>query len=188
MSLAIWSDFEDTSVVAASIAVIGGAPNCAELVIEENTVTFHTELVSAENVLHIVHLKEFFHDLRTESVASASRRDGELLFTRIRVRPNEIGHRTFMGYFSEPVDNLYLIEGVDGGRETAVDAEDTIINNDAESEIVEHIRESRPDGGRAVFLEAFDVETVSLSDSSRFMVSAYQLYSVWISQFEAGEE
>lgn len=61
--LAIRSDFEYTCVVTTSITVIWRAPHGAELIIKQDTVPFHAQLMCTQDVLHIVHLQELFHYL-----------------------------------------------------------------------------------------------------------------------------
>ena len=65
-----------------------------------------------------------------------------------------------------------LINGTDLGAQTTMDAENLPIDDGAEDEEVEDLGAGFPDGGVAVFLLAFFVETVNLSDLARFVVPA----------------
>lgn len=67
---------------------------------------------------------------------------------------------------AEPVDDLDLVDAVYRGRETAVNAEYPIVDDDGQSEEIEHVGEVRPDGGAAVLPDAFGVEAVCLSSLS----------------------
>lgn len=69
-----------------------------------------------------------------------------------------------------------------------MDAEDLVVDDDAEGEEVEHVREVVPDVGVAVFAIAFGVEAVGLGDATRFVVAADQVYAVGVAEFEADEE
>jgi len=44
-----------------------------------------------------------------------------------------------VGHLLLPVNGPDLVQGVDGGREAAVNAEDLVVNNGGEAEIVENL-------------------------------------------------
>lgn len=67
-----------------------------------------------------------------------------------------------MWYLSESIDDLDLINVVDGRAQPAVDTEYCVVNHNAECEKIEHIGKVLPHGGRAVFASAFQVESVRL--------------------------
>ena len=86
----------------------------------------------AEDVIHVIHLKELFHHLRTEGVSRPSRAKAEFVSFRIRIRPYEIGHRAFVWDLAKAVDDFDLVEGVDRRAEAAVNAEDGVVDDDTE--------------------------------------------------------
>lgn len=57
-----WPHFENTRRVAATITIIGCGPYRGEVFVKEGRVTFHTELVCAEDVRHVICLEEFVDD------------------------------------------------------------------------------------------------------------------------------
>lgn len=59
------------------------------------------------------------------------------------------------------VEGPDLVEGVDGGRETAVEAEDLVLDERGEGEEIEQIGEVFPHVGAAVFPEALVVEAIA---------------------------
>ncbi len=69
-----------------------------------------TELVSAENMGHVVYFEEFLDDLSTEGVARAAGREGEFVAFWVGVGPDEVGHRAFVGDFAEAVYDFYLVD------------------------------------------------------------------------------
>ena len=71
----------------------------------------------AQDVVHVVDGEELFDDLRAKGVAGAARREGELVAFGVGVGPDEVGHGAFVGDFAEAVDDLDLVDGVDGGGE-----------------------------------------------------------------------
>ena len=90
--------------------------------------------------------------------------------------------------FAETVDDLDLIDGMDGGRETAVDAENLIVDHDGEGEEIEHVRKVVPDVRVAVLARAFGVEPVRLCYATGFVVATDQMYAGGVAQLEADEE
>lgn len=62
--------------------------------------------------------------------------------------------------FSEPVDDLDLIYAVYAWAKSSMDAEDSIVNDARERQIVKHVCEMVPYGGVAVFPATFCVEAI----------------------------
>lgn len=93
-----------------------------------------------------------------------------------------------MRYLPEPIDNLDLINRVYTRAQPAVHAEDLVVDDDGEGEVVEHVCEVVPDVGVAVFARAFGVEAVGLRYAARFVVAADEVDAVWVAQFEADQE
>lgn len=65
-----------------------------------------------------------------------------------------------MWYLAEAVDNFDLIDGVYRRRETAVNTEYLIIDDDAQGEEIKHVRKIMPHIRIAVFSRAFGVEAI----------------------------
>lgn len=182
------ADLENTSLVSASVAVIGSAPHGGQPVIEHNHVPFITELVCAENVCHGVDLEELLDNLCAKRVAGSSWTERELVTIGVRIAPNQVGHGTFMWNFSEAVDDLDLIDAMDAGRQTTVDAEDLVVDDAGEGEVVEHIGEVVPNSSITVLAAALCVETVGLGNSSRLVVPADEVDAVRIAEFETNQQ
>lgn len=88
-----------------------------------------------------------------------------------------------MRYLSEAVDDFDLINRMDGRGKAAMNAEDLIVDHNAESEEIKHIGEIMPNVCVAVLSGALGVEAIRLCDTSGLMVSADQMHSLRISQF-----
>lgn len=73
---------------------------------------------------------------------------------------------------AEAVYDLDLVDGMDRGREAAVHAEDTVVDDARQRQVVEHVGEVVPDGRVAVFAAAFCVEAVGLSYAAGFVVAS----------------
>lgn len=181
------ADFQDASHITAPVAVVGGAPHRAQVVVVEDLEPLLAELVGAQDVVHLVDGEELLDDAGAERVAGAARRERELVALRVRVGPDEVGHGPFVGDLAEAVDDLDLVDGVDGGREAAVHAEDLVVDDDGEGEEVEHVGEVVPDVGVAVLAGALGVEAVGLGHASRLVVAADQVHAVRVPELEAYE-
>lgn len=64
-------------------------------------------------------------------------------------------------------------------------AENLVVDYDAEGEEIEHVREVVPDVGVSVLASAFGVEAVGLGDTAGLVVSAYEVDTFGVSEFEA---
>ena len=78
-----------------------------------------------------------------------------------------------------------VIKGIDAGGETSVQAEDLVIDQGGEGEVVEEIGEVLPYIRIAVFSETFIVEPIDLCDLAGFVVAADESHTVWVSRTEA---
>jgi hypothetical protein len=81
-----------------------------------------------------------------------------------------------------------VIKGIDAGRETSVQAEDLVIDQGGEGEVVEEIGEVLPYIRIAVFSETFIVEPIDLCDLTGFMVATEDGDALGISDFQGYEE
>lgn len=130
---------------------------------------------------------EGFRDVLTERVAGTTRRDAPATPV-VRVRPQQVAHRTLVGDLLDSVERPNVIEGINAGGETAVEAEDLVVDEGSEGEVVEEVGEVLPDVGVAVFPEALVVEAVDLSDLTRLMVAAEDGDALWVSDLEGNEK
>lgn len=111
-----------------------------------------------------------FRYVLAECVASTTRRDSPTTAV-IGVRPQEVTHGAFMRNFLDSVKGSNVVECIDAGRETSVEAEDLVVDEGGEGEVVEQIGEVLPHVCVSVFAEAFIIEAVHLSDLARFVVA-----------------
>jgi hypothetical protein len=142
----------------------------------------------AEDVCHRVDLEELLDDLGAKGVASSSWTQRELVAVGVRITPNQVGHGTFVWNFSEAVDDLDLINAMDAGRQTTVDAKDLVVNDAGEGEVVEHVGEVVPDRSVTVLAAALGVETVGLGNSSGLVVAADEVDAVGVAKFETDQQ
>ncbi len=78
------------------------------------------------------------------------------------VGPEEVAHGAVVRDLDFAVDGADLVEGVDGWREAAVHAEDGVVDERRETQIVENLRAILPHIHRAVLPKALVVEPIHL--------------------------
>lgn len=106
----------------------------------------------------------------------------------IRVRPQKIAHRSFVRDLLNTVQGSDVVKSVDTWRQTAVQAEDLIIDQSGERKVVKQVGEVLPDVGVAVFAEALVVEAVYLSDLAGLVVSSKDGYALGVSNLERDQQ
>jgi len=127
--------------------------------------------MSAGNAHEVVGMVELLRDVLSERITSTSRGDTPTASV-IRIRPQKIADRAFMRDFLNSVKLLDLIEGIDTRREPSMEAEDGVVDDGSEGEVVEQLSEVHPDIGVSVLSEALIVEAVHLGDLTDFMVTS----------------
>ena len=85
----------------------------------------------------------------------------------------------------EPPD---VVERVDAGGKTAVQAEDLVVNQGGERKIVEKVGKVLPDVGITVLAQALVIEAVYLCNLARFVVAAQNGDAVGVSDLEGDEQ
>lgn len=78
----------------------------------------------------------------------------------------------------------HLVDGVDGGAEASVDAEDVVVDDGREAEVVEDLGAVAPHVHRPVLAQALVVEPVHLRDLAAFVVPADQRDALRIPHLE----
>lgn len=125
----IRSHFQDRCKVPTSVAIVGCRPHRTEPIIVQDIVALHTQLMRSQDVRHMIAFKKVLDDGGTKRITSTARRYSKLFLIRIRIRPNKIRHSSLMRDFAEPIQDLDLINVMDGRRKTAMDTEDVVVNH-----------------------------------------------------------
>lgn len=89
-----------------------------------------------------------------------------------------------MGHLLYAVKSANVVERVDTGRETAVQAEYLVVDKGSEREVVEQVCEELPDIGVAVFAQALIVEAIYLGNLAGLVVPAQDSDALRVSDFE----
>ena len=88
-----------------------------------------------------------------------------------------------MRHLLNAIQRADVVQRVDARAEAAVQAEDLVVDERGQGQVVEEIGEEFPHVGVAVFAQAFIVKAVDLSDLARFVVAADKCDLVWESRF-----
>lgn len=114
---------------------------------------------------------ESLRDVLTECVTGTTGRDSPSAPV-VGVRPQKVAHGSLVGHLLDPVKGADVVERVDAGRQASVQAEDLVVDEGCEGQVVEEIGEVLPHVCVAVFPEALVVEAVDLGDLARLVVAA----------------
>ena len=76
-----------------------------------------------------------------------------------------------MRYLPEPIDDFDLIDTVYARTQSAMHAENLVVDHDGKGEEIEHVGEVMPDIGVAVFAVAFGIKAIGLCHPARLVVA-----------------
>lgn len=93
-----------------------------------------------------------------------------------------------MWNFLYTVEGSDVIQRINAWGETSVKAEDLIIDQGSEGEVIEEVGEVFPDIRIAILPEALIVEAIDLSDLAGFVVATEDCDSLGVSDFEGNEQ
>lgn len=130
---------------------------------------------------------ERLRDVLPESVSSTTGRDPPAASV-VGITPQQVAHGPLVGNLLDAVEGADVVEGVDGGTQTAVETEDLVFDEGGEGEVVEQIGEVLPDIGVAVLAQAFIVEPINLGDLTGLVVPTKDGDPLGVTDFKAHEE
>ena len=90
--------------------------------------------------------------------------------------------------FLDSVERSDVVEGVDAGRQPAVQAENLVVDEGSEGEIVEEVGEVFPDICIAVFPQTFVVKAIDLGNLSTLVVPSKDSDSGRVSDLQGDKE
>ena len=93
-----------------------------------------------------------------------------------------------MRHFLYPIERADVIQRVDTGRQAAVQAEDLVVNQRRQGQVVEKIGEELPHIRIAVFAQALVVEAVDLGDLAGLVVAAQDGDALRVADLEGDEQ
>ena len=160
------TDLQYTGHIATTIAVIRSAPDGAQSVVIQYLISFLTELVSPQDVRHRIYVEKFPDDLGTKCVTCSPWAKAELISIWIWIAPDQVRHRPLVGYLSEAINDLDLIQAMNAWAQASVDAEDVIIDDDTECKEIEHVSKVMPNICVSIFPVAFSIKSIRLGHTS----------------------
>mmetsp|Transcript_48227 Transcript_48227/g.114762 ORF Transcript_48227/g.114762 Transcript_48227/m.114762 type:complete len:205 (+) Transcript_48227:163-777(+) len=177
----------DRRLVPAAVAIVGRREEGQDPVCVLPLEPLHDELMGAHDELQRVVVVERLRDVLTEGVSGAARRDAPPV-PIVRVRPHQVADRPLVGDLDEAVQLLHVLDPVQRRRKAAVGAEDGVVDNRGEGEVVEEVGEALPYVRAAVLADALVVEAVDLGDLARLVVSAQDRDPVRVPELEEHDE
>lgn len=180
-------DFHDGRLVTATVAVVGRREDGDDIAVVRPVVAVHDELMGSGDELQVVRMVELLRDVLAERVAGTTRRDTPAASV-IGVGPEEIADGTLVRNFHEAVELSNLVESVDAGRETTVEAEDVTLDDRSQRQVVKQLREVLPHVGVAILAQALVIEAVHLRDLLGLVVTAQNGDTVRVAHLHAHEK
>jgi len=164
-------NLHDGSLVTAAIAVVGSREDSHDVPFVGPVVPVHHKLVSPGYSDETIGMVELLRDVLAERVTCSSGGDTPAA-SIVGVRPEKVTDGSFMGHFLDSVQLLDLLEGVNAGGEATMEAENGVIDDSSQGEVVEQLGEVDPYVGVTVLPQALVVEPVHLRDLSDLVVTS----------------
>ena len=180
-------DLHYRRLVAAPVAVVRSGKDRDDALIVLPLVPLHDELMRPGDEVEAVDVGELLGDVLAEGVAGPARRYAPAASV-VGVGPDQVAHGSLVGDLLDAVEIPGMVEGVDGGAESAVEAEDAVLHDGRHGEVVEGVGEVLPYVGIAVLSEALVVEAVHLGDLATLVVAPEDGDAVPVPDLERHEE
>lgn len=161
----VFVDLHNGGLVSASVAVVGGGEHRDDVALMGPVVSVHHELMGSCDSSQVVGVVELLRDVLAEGVASTTGRDTPTASV-IGVGPQQIADWSFVRHFLHAVELSDLIEGVDGRRQTTMEAENLVLNDGGQGQVVEELGELLPYVGVSVLTEALIIESIPIKQQS----------------------
>lgn len=150
-------------------------------------VALHNQLMCSCNKGQAVVVIKCFRDILPKGVTSTTGRDTPAASV-VGITPEQITHGSLMRNFLDPIQRANVVQSIDGGTQTAVQAEDLVLDESGERKVVEEIGKVFPDIGIAVFAQALVIKPIHLCDLAGLMISSEDGDSLGVTDFEADKE
>ena len=149
-------------------------------------VPVHDELMGTGDEVEAVAVIILLRDVLSEGEAGAAWTDtpaGPV----VGVGPKEVAHGSLMRDFLNPVELPYVVDGVDGRAQAAVEAKYVIVDKGREGEVVEQVREELPNVCTPVLSDALVIKAIDLGDLSGFVVAAKDEDTVGVADLQTDQ-
>jgi len=145
-------------------------------------VSLHDQLVRSAYQVNVVLSIEFLYDVDTKQVASATWADHPP-YNVIWIAPHKVCHRTVMRNFLLSVDHPNLVKSADRWRKTSVHAENFVVNNRSQCQVVKDLRAVAPHVDRSIFSQALVIKAIHLCNLTTFMIASNQRNAFRVADF-----
>jgi len=135
----------------------------------------------------VVHVAKMLCNVLSEGVAGATRADTPPTAI-VGVTPHQIAHGALMGHLLDAIQRPRVVQRVNAGGESAVEAKNLVGDDSGHREVVKSIGEVLPYVGISVFSQTLVVEAVDLGNLSGFVVATKNCYAVLVPHLEADKE
>ncbi|EEQ37868.1 serine/threonine protein phosphatase PP2A-1 catalytic subunit [Clavispora lusitaniae ATCC 42720] len=177
-SLVVLVHLHDGGSVAAAVAVVGRTEDGHHALSVRPQVALHDKSMRTGNETQVVGVVESLGDISPESEACTAGRNAPAA-TIVGIRPQQVAHGALVRHLSDPVQLAHSVDGLDHGRQAAMQTKHLIIHQRRDGEVVKQVCEELPHRGQAVLAQALVVEPVHLCDSPQLVVAPQDRDSVW---------
>lgn len=153
-------ELHDGSLVTAAVAVVGRREDGNDGLFVAPVVSFHDKLMGTRDESKTVGAVELLRHVLSERVAGSTGRDTPSTAI-IRIRPKQVAHGSLVGNLLEAIQSTNAIESVDEGRQSSVQAENTVLNQRSQGQKVEQVGEHLPNVDSSILAQALVVESVA---------------------------
>ena len=139
------------------------------------------------NQVNFVLSVELFNYVPTKQVAGTSGADGPTNCI-VRIRPHKVTHSAIVRHFLLAVDGANLVKRVDRWAKATMHAEDLVVDDGRQSQVVEYVCAVAPHVDTAELAQAFVIEAVHLCDLAGLVVAANQSNALWITHLQSNQK
>jgi hypothetical protein len=179
---------QDRCNITTSVAIVWCGPNSNKILISEPVFeAVHDKLMRSGNQGNVIDVIKLSCHSRSKEPSGTSGRHGPS-FNIFRVGPHKITERSFVWDLHSSVNESYLIDGFNLGRETSVNTEDLAFDDSTNAEIIEYFCAIFPRVGISILSNSLIIEAIYGSDLSGLMVTSEEGDVRWVLEFEAQKE
>ena len=143
--------------------------------------------MSSGDKFQVVDVQEFGSNLGSEEPAGTTRGNGPGIDV-LGVGPHQVTEGAFVRHFHSAVDQTNLVQSLDLGGQTSVDAENFALDDGTDAEVVEDFAAVLPGVHIAVLAHGLLVEAVDGCDTTSLMVTSEESDAVGPLELQAEKE
>mmetsp|Transcript_96302 Transcript_96302/g.171084 ORF Transcript_96302/g.171084 Transcript_96302/m.171084 type:complete len:257 (+) Transcript_96302:63-833(+) len=166
-------DLHHGRLVPTPVAVVGRGEDCHHIPVVAPIVALHDKLMSACNELEAIGMIELLRNVLSEGVACTAWRNSPAASV-VRIGPQKVTHRSFVWNFLYSVQLTDVVQGVQGRRDATVHADDLVLDDGCNRQVVKGVCEEFPNCGSSVSADAFIEEAVDLRNLATLVISTQQ--------------